>query len=51
MPKGFENCVAKGGKVITKSLSKGRYIHFCKLGGKWYRGEVKTKQKETKGGR
>jgi len=43
MPKGFESCVSKGGRVRTKTLSGGRYLHICFLGGKSYSGEVKKK--------
>ena len=49
MPKAFENCVKKGGKVRTISgpnkafgLSDGTYLHVCFLKGKMFRGEVKT---------
>jgi len=48
MPKGFEKCVAGGGRVRTKKLSGGRYMHICFLNGKSYAGEVKTKKKTTK---
>ena len=48
MPEAFEKCVREGGKVITKTLSKGRYLHICYKGGKSYAGEVKTK-KATRG--
>lgn len=44
MPAPFLACVSKGGKVRTKKLSKGRYIHICYIGGKSYAGEVKTKK-------
>ena len=45
MPKPFEDCVKSGGKVITKKLKDGKYIHLCKAdNGKWYRGEVKEKK-------
>lgn len=44
MPKGFENCVSKGGRVRTKPLSNGRYMHICFLDGKSYAGEVKKKE-------
>ena len=43
-PEAFTDCVNKGGKVRTKTLSNGRYIHICFLNGKSYAGEVKTKQ-------
>lgn len=42
MPADFQACVDAGNKVITKKLSKGRYIRLCKdKNGKWHRGEVK----------
>lgn len=44
MPKEFNACVKNGGRVRTKTLSNGRYIHICFLNGKSYAGEVKTKQ-------
>jgi len=43
MPKAFDDCVKKGGKVRTKSLSDGRYIHICFLNGKSFAGHVKKK--------
>lgn len=48
MPKSFEDCVKNGGKVVTKTLKGGKYVHLCKTpDGKWTRGEVKTKQWDT----
>lgn len=44
MPAAFDACVKNGGRVRTKSLSKGRYMHICFLKGKSYAGEVKTKK-------
>ena len=44
MPKNFEKCVAQGGRVRTKKLSNGKYIHICFKDGKSYAGEVKTKK-------
>ena len=45
MPKPFEDCIKAGGRVRTKSLSGGRYIHICfGKGGKSYAGEVKKKE-------
>jgi len=49
MPKEFNDCVAKGGKVRTKTLSGGKYMHICYLNGKSYAGEVKKKEKAMKG--
>lgn len=44
MSAAFTNCVNKGGRVRTKRLSGGRYMHLCFLGGKSYAGEVKKKK-------
>ena len=44
MPQAFLNCVKRGGRVRTKELSGGRYIHICFVGGKSYAGEVKQKK-------
>jgi len=41
MPEAFTNCVKSGGKVRTKTLKGGRYIHVCFLKGKSFAGEVK----------
>lgn len=46
MPKGFDECVANGGRVRTKSLKGGKYIHFCFLNGKSFSGEVKKSEKK-----
>ena len=46
MPAGFEKCVSSGGRVRTKKLSGGRYIHICFKDGKSYAGEVKTKKEK-----
>jgi len=48
MPAGFESCVAQGGRVRTKKLGNGRYMHICFKDGKSYAGEVKTKRKWVK---
>lgn len=45
MPETFDNCVKNGGRVRTKKLSGGRYIHICFINGKSYSGHVKTKKK------
>jgi len=54
IPKAFENCVKKGGKVRTVSgpskehgLKKGEYVKYCTIGGKSYRGEVKKKKQDN----
>lgn len=49
MPKDFDQCVSNGGKVRTKSLGKGEYMHICFLNGKSYSGEVKKYKKILKG--
>ena len=46
MPKAFEICVKKGGRVRTITPKKGKYLHVCYLNGKSYRGYVKTKKKK-----
>lgn len=48
MPKAFTDCVAKGGRVRTKELPNGKYIHICYLNGKSFAGEVHTKKKAGK---
>ena len=50
MPEGFLRCVREGGKVITKKLSGGKYMHLCKdKSGNWHQGEVKEYKKVLKG--
>jgi len=46
MPANFDKCVKSGGRVRTKDLGKGKYLHICfpKSGGSSIAGEVKTKQ-------
>lgn len=44
MPKPFYDCVRDGGKVKTRDLGDGKYIHICFLNGKSYPGEVKMKK-------
>jgi len=46
MPKDFDNCVKGGGRVRTKSLKGGKYIHLCFKGGKSHAGHVKKKGKK-----
>jgi len=48
MPQAFDDCVKNGGKVRTKKISGGRYMHICFLNGKSYAGEVKTAKTTTK---
>lgn len=45
MPEEFNKCVKSGGRVRTKTLSGGRYIHICYKDGESYSGEVKSKDK------
>lgn len=49
MPVQFDKCVANGGRVRTKDLDKGKYLHICfpKGGGPSLAGEIKTKQDKT----
>lgn len=51
MPKAFDDCVKRGGRIRTKKLSNGKYIHICFKGGKSYAGEVKTKIKKSANGK
>jgi 3-deoxy-D-arabino-heptulosonate 7-phosphate (DAHP) synthase len=44
MPKAFLDCIKNGGKVRTINLQGNKYCHICSIGGKTYRGEVKTKK-------
>lgn len=44
MPQAFDDCISSGGKVRTKSLGSGKYMHICFKDGKSYAGEAKTKQ-------
>lgn len=48
MPAGFEKCVSAGGRVRTKKISGGGYMHICFKNGKSYAGEVKTAKKQSK---
>lgn len=47
MPAPFDYCSSHGGKIRTKSLSNGGYMHICFLEGKSYPGEV-HKKKDTR---
>ena len=49
MPLGFDRCVkAKGSRVRTQTLSKGRFRRICFSGGKTFLGEIKKKKKGRK---
>lgn len=50
MPAAFNRCVARGGRVRTKALKGGRYIHLCFSNGRSYAGEVKSKTRAKRGG-
>ncbi len=50
-PIAFDSCVKDGGRVRTKTLSGGRYVHICFLNGKSYAGEVKTKVEKVTSGK
>jgi hypothetical protein len=45
MPAKFNKCVRSGGRVRTKRLSGGKYIHLCFKGKKSSAGEVKRKKR------
>ena len=49
-PQKFEDCEKAGGRIRTKTLSDGRYIHICfpKGGGPGIAGEVKEKLDTSK---
>jgi len=48
MPAAFDSCVKRGGRVVTKELPEGHYIHGCTPdGGKtWHWGHRKKKISE-----
>jgi len=48
MPAGFDYCRTNGGRIRTKDLGNGKYMHICYLDGKSYAGEVKTKKAKYK---
>ena len=45
MPEAFNACIDKGGRVRTKKLGGGKYMHICFLDGKSYAGHVKQNKK------
>jgi len=47
MPEAFDKCVREGGKVRTKQLGNGKYMHICFKDGKSYAGHVKHKAKSA----
>jgi hypothetical protein len=50
MPAGFNRCRANGGQIFTKTLSGGRYQHYCydPRTHKRYMGEIKKKKSTRK---
>ena len=48
MPIAFNRCVKNGGRVRTKKLKGGKYMHICFLGGSSYAGEIKKKKSKKK---
>jgi hypothetical protein len=44
MSKAFNSCVKRGGRVRTKKLFGGRYMHVCFKDGKSYAGHVKSRK-------
>jgi len=46
MPADFERCVRNGGRVWTKTLSKGRYIKICYDKDGSHAGEVHESKKQ-----
>jgi hypothetical protein len=44
-PKDFDECVRGGGRVRTKKLKGGKYLHICYDKKGSHAGEVKTKGK------
>lgn len=41
MPAAFDKCANSGGRIRTKKLKGGKYVHLCFEGGKSYAGHVK----------
>jgi hypothetical protein len=51
MPKAFDDCVKKGGRVRSKRLSKTNYLPICYIDNKSYPGHEKKYKKVLKGKR
>lgn len=49
MPKDFEKAIQEGGRVRTKKLPGGKYIHIVYKDGKSYAGEVHKKKTTPRG--
>lgn len=48
MPKAFMQCMRGGGRVRTKKMQGGKYMHMCFKDGKGYAGEVKKRKASGK---
>lgn len=48
MSKEFLNCVKKGGYIKTIQKGNDKYQRICMIGGKTYKGEIKSKKKTKK---
>jgi len=46
MPAAFERCQKNGGKIRTKELGNGKYVHVCFYKGKSFIGEIKKKESD-----
>ena len=44
MPAAFNKCVKQGGRVRTKSMSGGKYLHLCFKNGRSFAGYVKKRK-------
>lgn len=42
MPKAFDSCVKRGGRVRTKTLEGNKYMRICFIGGESFADHVKT---------
>jgi len=42
MPKEFDDCYKRGGKIRTKKLGGGKYMNICYISGHSYPGDVKV---------
>lgn len=45
MPADFDRCVKAGGRVRTKTLPGGKFMHICFKGGKSFAGYVRKNVK------
>ena len=46
MPKEFDSCVSRGGRVRTLSRGKKKFQRICFIKGKSFAGEIKTRKKK-----